>query len=55
MIGVSDVLKKNIIELQNLESISKFALGGGTNLSLVVKFHNIVDDISSPSGFSLKA
>ena len=44
MIGVSNVLKQTIIELQNLESISKFALGGGTNLSLLYN-HRVSIDI----------
>ena len=57
MIGVSDVLKKTIIELQNLESISKFAVGGGTNLSLLFNHRVSIDidfmstEIIGKSGF----
>ena len=34
MNAVSSELRKTIIQLQNLPSVSKFALGGGTNLAL---------------------
>ncbi|MFV5701790.1 TOTE conflict system archaeo-eukaryotic primase domain-containing protein [Flavobacterium sp. XS2P12] len=34
MSAVSSILKQTILELQNLSSISQFALGGGTNLAL---------------------
>jgi predicted nucleotidyltransferase component of viral defense system len=34
MSAVSPILKQTILELQNLPSISQFALGGGTNLAL---------------------
>lgn len=34
MIAVSPLLKKTILELQNLPAVSAFALGGGTNLAI---------------------
>lgn len=44
MSAVSPDILKTIIELQNLPSLSDFALGGGTNLALQYN-HRISDDI----------
>lgn len=44
MKAVSLILKQTILELQNLPSISQFALGGGTNLALRYN-HRISIDI----------
>jgi len=44
MSAVSPLLKQTILELQNLPSISQFALGGGTNLALRYN-HRISVDI----------
>lgn len=44
MSAVSPILKQTILELQNLSSISQFALGGGTNLALRYN-HRISIDI----------
>ena len=44
MSAVSPLLKKTILELQNLPSIAQFALGGGTNLALRYN-HRISVDI----------
>lgn len=44
MSAVSSILKQTILELQNLSSISQFALGGGTNLALRYN-HRISIDI----------
>ena len=45
MNAVSLELKKMILELQNLSSLSEFALGGGTNLALRYQ-HRISIDIN---------
>lgn len=44
MSAVSSELRKTILELQNLPSVSKFSLGGGTNLALRYN-HRISIDI----------
>ena len=44
MSAVSPVLKQTIVELQNLPSLTLFALGGGTNLALRYN-HRISIDI----------
>ena len=57
MIGVSTVLKQTVIELQKLESIREFALGGGTNLALrynhrlSIDIDFITSNIIGKSGF----
>lgn len=44
MSAVSPELRKTILELQQLSSVSKFSLGGGTNLALRYS-HRISIDI----------
>jgi len=44
MKAVTSAIIKAIIELQTLPSVSKFTLGGGTNLALQFN-HRISDDI----------
>lgn len=49
MSAVSPILKQTIEELQNLPSISQFALGGGTNLALRYNHRISIDiDFISP-------
>ncbi|SHM81026.1 nucleotidyl transferase AbiEii/AbiGii toxin family protein [Flavobacterium xanthum] len=49
MSAVSPILKQTILELQNLSSISKFSLGGGTNLALRYNHRVSIDiDFISP-------
>ena len=44
MTAVTPAIIKAIIELQTLPTVSKFTLGGGTNLALQFN-HRISDDI----------
>jgi hypothetical protein len=44
MTAVTPAIIKSIIELQTLPTVSKFTLGGGTNLALQFN-HRISDDI----------
>lgn len=49
MSAVSEELRKTILELQNFSSLSKFALGGGTNLAIRYKHRISIDiDFISP-------
>lgn len=49
MNAVSTELRKTILELQNLPSVAKFALGGGTNLALRYQHRISIDiDFISP-------
>ncbi len=38
-----------------IKPLQRILIPTGLQIELPVKFHNIVDDISSPSGFSLEA
>lgn len=49
MNAVSEELRKTILELQNFYSVSKFALGGGTNLAMRYQHRISIDiDFISP-------
>lgn len=52
MNAVSTELRKTILELQNLTSVAKFALGGGTNLALRYQ-HRISIDIDFISPYTI--
>ncbi len=58
MSAISPILKQTILELQNLPSISQFALGGGTNLALRydhrISNNHLGKDFPEPKGIKIK-